>query len=63
MNDLQGAALWAIRMALVSIGASLAQRGIGDEATWQDIAGGAVAVVGLVWSWFARKAQRAEMPQ
>jgi hypothetical protein len=61
-NDLIGALLWAVRMAIISGGAALTARGFGDATVWEAVAGGAVALAGAVWSWRARKQQLATVP-
>ena len=63
MTDLSGSALWAARMALMAAGNMLVTRGILDAEAVAGVVGGVLAIGGAVWSWYARKAQRAEMPQ
>jgi hypothetical protein len=61
-NDLLGAALWAVRMAVISGGSVLTARGFGDAGVWEAVAGAVVALGGAVWSWRARKQQLATVP-
>lgn len=46
--------LWALRMALVALGAVMAKSGIGDAALWEAVVGAVVGIAGAVWSWRAR---------
>lgn len=62
MDGMQGAALWALRMALVSAGGALTARGIGDAPLWEAVTGAVLALAGAVWSWQARRAQLAAEP-
>lgn len=55
-------ALWLARMGIIAGGGYLTSKGIGDEGTWEAIAGGAVTVLGAVWSYAARKKQIATVP-
>jgi hypothetical protein len=54
--------LWALRMALVALGAVLAKQGFGDAAMWEAVTGAVVALAGAVWSWRARQAAKAMVP-
>lgn len=62
-----GAALWAVRMLLLVLGGWLSARGIGDRELWGDVAntaaGPIVMIGGAFWSYRARKAQLAHMPE
>jgi hypothetical protein len=62
MPDAKTAALWAVRMIMLQIGAALTARGIGDEAIWQAITGGVLALGTMLWSWRATQAQIAAPP-
>lgn len=62
MNDAKTAAMWAVRMIMLQIGAAMTARGIGDEATWTAVTGGVLALVAMLWSWRATKAQIAAPP-
>jgi hypothetical protein len=48
--------LWMVRMALVSVGAALTARGIGDAPLWEALTGIALNAVGAAWSYQARQA-------
>ncbi len=63
MDGMQGAVMWAARMALVSAGGALAARGIGDAPLWEAVTGAVLAALGAVWSWQARKAALAAEPR
>ncbi len=63
MDGMQGAVMWAARMALVSAGGALTARGIGDAPLWEAVTGAALAALGAVWSWRARKAALAAEPR
>lgn len=64
--EFTGAALWAVRMLLLWLGGWLVARGVGDAAMWSSMAdacsGAVVALLGAVWSWYARRAQLAAEP-
>jgi hypothetical protein len=62
MTDAKTAALWAVRMIMLQLGAAMTARGIGDEATWTAITGGVLALGTMLWSWRATKAQIAAPP-
>jgi hypothetical protein len=55
-------ALWALRMALVALGAVMAKAGIGDAALWEAVTGAVLAVAGAVWSYVARQKALATVP-
>lgn len=67
MADGMGAALWAVRMLLLFLGGWLSARGIGDRELWGDLANGLagpVVMIGAsIWSYRARKAQLAHVPE
>lgn len=44
------------RHSLTAVGGFLVARGVTDNATVESIAGGAVALIGLVWSVFHKQA-------
>lgn len=52
-------AMWLARMLGMQAGAALAARGIGDEALWEAVLGGLLAIGNAVWSWQARKSLKA----
>lgn len=62
-----GAALWAVRMMLLCLGGWLSARGIGDRELWGDVANNAagplVMIGASVWSYRARRAQLAHIPE
>lgn len=60
--DAKTAALWFVRMAMLQLGAVMTARGIGDEATWQAVTGGALALGTMTWSWVATRKQIAQPP-
>lgn len=62
MTDTIGSLAWALRMGLQWGGVWLAAAGYGDEALWQALGGSLLTIGGAVWSWRARKAQKAEVP-
>lgn len=55
-------AMWLARILLMQAGAFLAARGIGDEALWQAVAGGILAIGTAVWSYIARRQALATVP-
>ena len=66
MSEGLGAALWAVRMLLLSLGVWLTARGIGDAELWgglaNNIAGPIVWICAGFWSYRARQAQLAHVP-
>ncbi|RVT96263.1 hypothetical protein EOD42_14215 [Rhodovarius crocodyli] len=64
--ELTGVLLWAVRMGLVALGSALAAHGVGDKDLWEQVAtqvaGPAVAMIGIVLSYRARKKQIAAPP-
>lgn len=47
----------AIRTLLKVVGASLATKGVVDDATLEAIIGGVVAAIGAVWSYYQHKSK------
>lgn len=62
METTQGAALWALRMCLIYAGGRLTAAGYGDDALWTEVIGVTVTLVGIAWSYFARRAAQNEVP-
>ena len=60
MTDAKTAAMWLLRMIMLQLGAWMTARGFGDDATWQAVTGGVLALGTMVWSWYATKAQIAQ---
>ena len=44
-----------IRHGLTAAGAALVAKGVVDEGTWTEIAGGVVALIGVIWSLMDKK--------
>lgn len=55
MNLNQDQWLGIIRHSLTFIGGILVTKGLVDETLWAEISGGALALVGAVWSILAKK--------
>jgi hypothetical protein len=62
MTDAKTAAMWLVRMIMLQLGAWMTARGFGDDATWQAVTGGVLALGTMIWSWYATKAQIAAPP-
>jgi hypothetical protein len=62
-----GAALWAVRMLLLFAGGWLSARGVGDSQLWDGLANhlaGPLVMIGAsLWSYRARQAQLAHIPE
>ena len=55
--------LWMVRMGLVSVGAGLTARGVGDAALWEAITGAILNAIGAAWSYAARQQALKAMPR
>lgn len=46
-----------LRHLLTAVGTGLAAKGVVDEASWQTLSGGVLAIVSVVWSLLDKKKQ------